>query len=159
MAKNRTDKCCYKSGYGGGWVTAHQYITELAFAKFAAATLPDKFWTLDKYKKTWGRHAMNVSSLLKIYHSEALINGLRDKRLNKLKSLHAKASFMWKKVFDFYQKKEVAKRKIAEMTEQDLLDLEPLMEKPELKGRTRQSFKKIKSLNELLRDKAQDGKD
>ena len=148
MAKNRTEKCCYCSGYGGGWITAHQYITEIAFAKFAKATLPEKFWELEEYKKGWSWQAKNVAKLLKAYHPEALIDGLRDSRLNRLKSLHAKASFMWKRIFDYYQKVEETKRTMAT---QEVLEEE--VEKPMHSSKTpRPNFKPKKSMIDKLNE-------
>ena len=100
----------YKSSYGGGDITAAQYVTEKVFAKFASGDLPDKFWTLPQHKKNWSRYAKEVHTLLKTYSPEAIVRGLEDYRLRRLTSVHAKAAFMWKPVFDFYQKKLDAKK-------------------------------------------------
>ena len=98
------NKRYYKSNYGGGDITALQYITELVIAKFAGCDLPDKFWELNKYKKLWGKHAKDVAILLKQYSPEVISAGLKDSRLRKLRSVHPKAAFMWKSIFDYYTK-------------------------------------------------------
>jgi hypothetical protein len=133
MGKERTEKSQYLSGYGGGYVTAPQYITELVCAKFAKQTLPEKFWQIDKYKKTWGRYAKEVNILLKQYPAQALISGLRDRRLNRLRSIHAKAAFMWKPVFDWHKRKLEAAEKVHVVEKEDDVPVLSTVGRPPMK--------------------------
>jgi len=131
MADHRTDKCCYRSSYSDSdlYITPLQYITEIFFERTAKGALPNEFWRLPQYKKEWGRRAKEVAALLKKYIPEAIIQGLRDPRLKNLQSLHAKASFSYKKVFDEYENR---------LKVQEKLDVEEV--KP-VSGETRQPFR------------------
>lgn len=96
----------YQSAMGGGEITAAQFVMEhflLLLAKQNKTSLPQKFWQLKEYQQLWKRHVRAVHARLKEYHAEAIVRGLQDKKLQRLRSLNNAASWLWKPVFDKYQ--------------------------------------------------------
>lgn len=97
----------YISERGAGEITAQQYIMEqflILLAQQEHSALPDFFWKLDKYKKLWKRHIRSLIARIKEYGEIPIIRALKDKKLNRLRSLDKKASFIWKPVFEKYKK-------------------------------------------------------
>ena len=97
----------YLSTRGGGEITAAQFVMEnflLLLASQEKTSLPEKFWKLDKYKQLWKRHIRSVHARLKEYDAVVISKALRDKKLRNLRSLSNAAKFLWKPVFDRYQK-------------------------------------------------------
>lgn len=104
----------YQSYMGGGEITAAQFVMEqflLLLASQEKTTLPKQFWKLDKYKKLWARHVRSVHAILKEYHVETITKSFKDKRLRRLRSLNKAAAWLWKPVFDEYEKGVVEKLK------------------------------------------------
>lgn len=93
MAKNRTDKSRYPSNYGGGWVSAAQYVTEclcVLIAKQEKKELQDKFWNKEPWNKIFRRQVPLAIKLLEEYHPEVVLSVLRDKKCRKIRSFGAR---------------------------------------------------------------------
>jgi hypothetical protein len=89
MSQNRTEKCCFQSRYGGGWITPAQFLTEqlcIKIAQIDKKDLPDKFWELPEWNKIFRRHIVDAHKLLKIYYIQSALAALKDKSLYKIYS-------------------------------------------------------------------------
>ena len=93
MNKKRTDKCGFKSNYGGGWISNAQRVMEV-FCEIIASQqkkeLPDMFWKVGPWNKLFRTQIPAANCLLKKYPIEVVINTLRDRRVsNRIQSLRA----------------------------------------------------------------------
>lgn len=80
MAKNRTEKSNFQSNYGGEWCTAAHYLVEIICEKIAKKdgnSLPNKFWNVDKWKKTYRHQIIAANGLLKMYDAKAIMKAIR----------------------------------------------------------------------------------
>jgi hypothetical protein len=93
MAEQPSEKSPYKSRYGGGYISIPQYIAEVVCQKIAFnknQELPQKFWDLPEWKRTFLLQIRHANSLLKIYHPRAIVQALRDERASWIYSLGVK---------------------------------------------------------------------
>lgn len=93
MATNRSDKSRWPSNYGGGWISAPQYLAEclcVLIAKQRREELSDKFWNKPEWKKTHRWQVILASRLLKEYPAEVILSALRDRRCRDVRSLGAR---------------------------------------------------------------------
>lgn len=105
MARNRTDKCCFESRYGGCWVTPAQYVVEYLCQLKSETDLPQKFWKLPEWEAFFRWQSKYANKLIKQYGVNVIVAALRDYRLKGLQSLSPKAAWKFKKVFDEYKAK------------------------------------------------------
>lgn len=73
--------CSFPSRYGGGYITASNYITEVMCERLAlkdgVGSLPHKFWNTPKWKKIYFQQLLIANSFLKMYSPTAILNTLR----------------------------------------------------------------------------------
>ena len=128
----------YQSCRGGGNITAAQFVMEhllLLLAKQKKTTLPEKFWQLDEYKDLWKRHVRSVHARLKEYDAVVITKALRDKRLSRLRSLTNAASWLWKSVFDRYQRQFDIQQKLKQ--ENISASCDPTKRRPNISPQTK----------------------
>lgn len=93
MSNKKTDKCKFKSRYGGGYLSSSQYIMEIFcenIAKQKGATLPDQFWKVEPWAKLFRQQIPAAVSLVKEYPVEVVSATLRDNKIcKKMSSLRA----------------------------------------------------------------------
>lgn len=80
MAAERSEKSPFESKYGGGWVTAAQYLAEGMVARQArtkGADVPHRFWNKPQWKRDFLVQLRHAASLLMLYDAEAIIRVLR----------------------------------------------------------------------------------
>jgi hypothetical protein len=83
MAKQPSDASRYQSRYGGGWITAAQWIAELMCerqAKKDGRGLVMKFWLQPQWKKPFAMQLRLANGLMKIYQPAAISRALRSPR-------------------------------------------------------------------------------
>lgn len=100
---DKSTKSNFPSSYGGGWVSAGQYLAEIACERIAAKdgkALPPKFWNSEVWKKIFMQQLLAANSLLKIYAPQAVAAAFR--RSKNVYSLRAK---FWDKALDEEQRK------------------------------------------------------
>jgi RNase H-fold protein (predicted Holliday junction resolvase) len=109
MAKQRSEKSNYPSRYSpSGWVSGHQYITELICEKKATydkKELPVKFWDLKEWNGFYRYQITLASSLVKEYSVEAVIAALKDNRCYKTYSL--RSPFLRSIVEEYHTKQQI----------------------------------------------------
>lgn len=75
MAKRRTEKSCYESKYGGGWITAAQWLAEKACEREEGReTLGTEFWKLKPWDAVYRREATHANTLLRRFAVQAITN-------------------------------------------------------------------------------------
>ena len=97
MAKERSSTSCFQSKYGGGWISASQYLAEIMCAKEAASqkeNLPDKFWNDDYWNKKFRKQISHATDLLKEYSVEDVLEALRHPDLKRVYSLGLKSAIV-----------------------------------------------------------------
>lgn len=97
MVKERSESCCYQSNFGGGFVTAPQYLIEcLCFlvARKDKIQLVNRFWTQPRWAKHFRWQVKPVNELLKIYSSEVILDALRDRRCWNIASFGNKSKLL-----------------------------------------------------------------
>lgn len=142
MAKAKTEHSRFPSHKGGGMVTAAQHLTELLcinMATQAGHDLPDRFWTLPQWKRTFAVQVQHANALLKLYDYRAIAKTLNDKRAKTTRSF--KAPWLVE-ILDEYQK-EITRAKEQGFTETHKLNTESKPRPPVNTG---------KSLRSKLRD-------
>lgn len=93
MAKERTEKSKYLSGYGGGYISAHQLLAEQMCEKQAKKDgykLQDKFWEEQEWVKRFRLQAKHASKLLEDYSIEVILEAFKHWRLKNIYSLGAR---------------------------------------------------------------------
>ena len=96
MANQRTEKSPFKSRYGGGYISAAQYLTECLCYLIALQEkreLYDMFWKDDYWAKIYRRQIPGAIKLLKEYSAEAILEMMRDIKCRKIRSFHARSIF------------------------------------------------------------------
>lgn len=86
------DQRKYDSAYGGGQITAAQFLAEFMVARLArvkGVRLPLKFWNLPAWKRTYRLQLLHAYSVLKLYSPEAVSRALRSPEGKKAFSLNA----------------------------------------------------------------------
>jgi hypothetical protein len=99
----KSQKSNFQSAYGGGYISAAQYLAEVACERIAAKdkkALPPKFWNLDSWKKIFLMQIRFANSLLKLYAPQAIVAAFR--RSKNVYSLGAK---FWDKALEEEQVK------------------------------------------------------
>lgn len=143
MAKTRTEHSRFPSRYGGGNVTAAQYITECLcwlIARQDKKVLVDQFWKHAPWDHIFRNQIPAANALIQEYHPNVVIAMLRDKRCWKLRSLRARSIF-----------EHVLREKAAEQLVKDSAPV-VLMEKTETVQQPRKRVTTRKSLMTLLRE-------
>jgi hypothetical protein len=70
----------YPSSYGAGQIGFPQYVAEIMCERLAGKenkVLPCRFWNLVYWKKIFLQQVMAVNSLLKLYHSSAILAAVK----------------------------------------------------------------------------------
>jgi hypothetical protein len=83
MAEKRSDKNCYSSRYGGGFINAAQFLAEFICerqAQKAKTDLSYKFWNGPRWKKQFLYQVQLGHRLLKLYRVEAILAALRKRK-------------------------------------------------------------------------------
>ena len=122
MPANRTDSSKFPSRYGGGWLSASQYITEcLCFliARQEKKQLCDRFWQHAPWDHVFRNQIPAANTLLEEFPAQVVIAMLRDRRCWKLKSLRARSIFnhVLREKMNEYKAKESAPKVLMEKTE------------------------------------------
>jgi hypothetical protein len=93
LAKERSEKSKYPSRYSPqGWVTAAQYIVELACEKKAKKEkkdLPTQFWKLKDWATFYRSQINTANALVKKYGEQAVIAALKNEKTFWMYSLRA----------------------------------------------------------------------
>ena len=94
MPENRTAESPFQSRFGGGWISASQYLAENMCDRMARkerTALPAKFWSTSAlWKKTFLVQLRFANSLLKLYSVAAIIDGLKHPKGKNVYSLGAR---------------------------------------------------------------------
>ena len=93
MAKDRSEQSRFPSHYGGGWISAAQYLTEcLCFliARQQKKQLGERFWTQPYWARVFREQIPAANELLNEYSPGVILATLRDKRCWKIRSLRAR---------------------------------------------------------------------
>lgn len=93
MPEQWSESCPYTSLYGGGYISASQYLAESMVARRARynnITLPNKFWNIERWKRVFLLEVRHASRLLTLYSVEAIIKALRTKEGKRVYSFGAK---------------------------------------------------------------------
>lgn len=91
MAARRSEKNCFESQYGGGWISAHQRLAEMACERIAGEnTLGARFWTQKRWLSVFRREATHASRLLSVpFTFEAIRRALVSPRGRRVQTLGA----------------------------------------------------------------------
>jgi hypothetical protein len=113
MAKEKTEKSCYESHYGGGWITAGQRLAELACERKAESqdeTLIPLFWQQGVWNTLFRQQINHANKLLKEYDIAAIMAALRRPDAKRVYSLGA--PFFKPMVQQEQQKLELQRKRI-----------------------------------------------
>ncbi len=80
MAERPSESCQFQSRYGGGYITAAQWLVELVCERLARknkTTLPHLFWGRVEWRKTFLLQVQKASALLKKYSLPAITAALK----------------------------------------------------------------------------------
>ena len=80
MPKNQTVKSRFQSNYGGGWISASQWLAEFMCERKAAKdkrALTIRFWENEDWCKFFKFQVVIAARLLKKYHPLAIAEGCR----------------------------------------------------------------------------------
>jgi hypothetical protein len=97
MANERSDKCCFQSKFGGGWITAGQFLAEIMCERDAISSnqkLFLKFWNDPYWLKKFKLQLKHANELLETYPVEAILAALKHKDLKKVYSLGLKSAII-----------------------------------------------------------------
>lgn len=92
MAEKRSTRSNFPSRYGGGWISAAQYVVEFQCEKKAKAEkreLFSLFWKHEEWAKYFRNQIAAANTLLKKYTVYEILAALKDKRAWKTTSLRA----------------------------------------------------------------------
>lgn len=148
MAANQSEASPYKSFFGGGFVSSGQYLAEVMCARMAkkqGKELPQHFWNLDAWKRTFLYQLRLANGLLKLYEPLALIAGL--KRAKFVFSLNAK--MVLDPLFKEEQEKLNRQREIRERNLQQPMLPAPTLSEP---TKPREVYNHEKTLLSKLRN-------
>lgn len=136
VAKQRSKKSNYKSRYGGEYISAAQYLTELICEKrgeYEGNDLPAQFWRMDKWSRFFREQVGAANDLLSRYSDKAIIAAV-----GKLKRLYS----LRNPLVEQYCKEEQAKLNVLDKMERTVI--------PELnEGATHKPFVKAGKLGKL----------
>lgn len=95
MAKQRTEKSCYQSRFGSGWITPAQWLAENMCSRKARSEgndLPSKFWNgSDYWKGQLKLQLKHANDLLKEYDVSLIVEVLNKPEVKKVYSLGLKS--------------------------------------------------------------------
>jgi len=94
MAENRTDKSCFQSKFGGGWISPGQFLAEIMSERFALSNgerLPHRFWNDPYWLKKFKLQIKHANELLKKYPIEPILRALEHKDLKRVYSFGLKS--------------------------------------------------------------------
>ena len=80
MAAERSDKCPFPSSYGGGFLSAGQYLAEFMTVRQARrdkAELPQKFWNSPGWKRKFLNQLNAANKLLADFDVQVILRALR----------------------------------------------------------------------------------
>ena len=80
MAANRSEKSNYESRFGGGWITASQYLAESMCDRQArkdGRSLGIKFWRTKEWDQQFRLQLKHASKLLQKFSAQSIIKALR----------------------------------------------------------------------------------
>ena len=83
MAEKQSEASPFQSRFGGGWVSAAQYLAETMCARMAKKRnqdLPPFFWNQVAWKRTFLIQIRHANALLKLYDRKAIFAALRRAR-------------------------------------------------------------------------------
>lgn len=106
----RTEKRSFESRFGGGWISAAQYLAETMCArnaKFNRTELPPKFWNDKPWKNYYLYQIKLANSLLKNYSHQIIFQALRT--FNGIKAISLKSPYL-KKEIEIIEKKNSQQR-------------------------------------------------
>lgn len=92
MASQRTERSPYPSRFGGGWLTAAQYLAENMCDRIARRdriVLRDRFWTSGRWERSFRLQITHANRLLGRFSVEAILAGLRTTEGRRIYSLGA----------------------------------------------------------------------
>lgn len=93
MAEKQSEKSPLRSFFGGGWISYSQYLAEIMCARQAKTKgkdLPDKFWSMPEYERTYLMQIRFANQLLKLYNGEVIVKVIRSSDGRSIYSLNAK---------------------------------------------------------------------
>jgi len=93
MPEKYSNSCRYTSRYGGGWITAAQYLAEIMCERQAQRKeqgLCVKFWNSQPWKKQYMLQLLTANKLLKKYSEREIIAAVNSQFGSKIFSLTAK---------------------------------------------------------------------
>jgi hypothetical protein len=93
MAAKETEHSRYKSKFGGGFITAAQFLAEMMCERVEGRKgkhLRWKFWDLPAWKKRYLAQVLQAQRLLKEYDASAIFRALRTREGKVVYSLSAK---------------------------------------------------------------------
>ena len=96
MAKNRSEKACFQSKFGGGWITAPQFLAEIMCERFAQSQgdhLSERFWDDSYWLKKFTQQATQASVFLKEYDIDVILKALAHPDLKRVYSFGLKSAF------------------------------------------------------------------
>jgi len=115
----RTEKRSFESRFGGGWISAAQYLAETMCArnaKFNRTELPPRFWNDKPWKSYYLYQIKLANSLLKNYSHQIIFQALRTP--NGVKVISLKSPYL-KREIQFIEKKnsqqQITKTEASEM--------------------------------------------
>lgn len=144
MAKDKTEKSCYESNYGGGWITAGQRLAEMACERKAASqeeTLVPMFWQQGVWNTLFRQQINHANKLLKEHDIAAIMAALRRSDARRVYSLGA--PFFKPMVQQEQQKLELQRKRI---------DNAPLPQPSNTKALPRPVTRVGRSLKDRLKD-------
>lgn len=95
----KSDTRTFESRFGGGWISAAQYLAETMCArnaKFNKTELPPKFWNHKPWKDYYLYQIKLANSLLKKYSQSIIFQSLRTP--NGVKVISLKSPFLQKEI-------------------------------------------------------------
>lgn len=95
MAENRSEKSCYESRFGGGWISSAQFLSENMCNRKSRATgsgdLPPKFWEDSYWVKQFLLQVKHANELLGKFEMSDILCALRHPDAKKVYSFGLKS--------------------------------------------------------------------
>lgn len=87
MGQKRTEASSFESSYGGGFISAGQYLAEILCERQAGGSLPLRFWDEKTWKRKFLLQVRLAARLLQTYSITAILRALRTARGKQATSL------------------------------------------------------------------------
>jgi hypothetical protein len=91
VAQNKTEKSCYQSRFGSGWITGAQFLAENMCSRKSRAgfggELPHKFWKDKYWEKQLQLQLLHANKLLKQFDISDILVALKHPDAKRLYSL------------------------------------------------------------------------